>query len=78
MVVVATYRAGAKWEPKKLSEGDAVLALLRHTAQARERPAASLSALSRVAEQAIVLSGERSEASEVAPALIAAVIKAGS
>jgi hypothetical protein len=77
LVVLSTYREGAVWRPSRLSEGDALLKLLRHTAQTRERPADSLAALKRVIEGAVVLSGERGEASEVAPVLLDALTALG-
>jgi hypothetical protein len=76
LVVLSTYRGGAEWRPTPLSGGDAVLRLLRHTAQTRERPAASLKALRNMVEGAVVLSGERGEASELAPLLLGALAAA--
>jgi hypothetical protein len=70
LVVLSTYREGARWRPTRLSGGDGVLKLLRHTAQTRERPASSLEVLRRMVEDATVLSGERGEASELAPLLL--------
>lgn len=70
LVVFAPYRALAEWKPVRLSGGDAILALLRHTAQARQRPADALAALKRVVEDAVVLSGERGEAADIAHGLL--------
>lgn len=77
LVVISTYRSGAKWRPTQLSGGDAMLKLLRHTAQTRERPEESLEALRRMVEGATVLFGERGEAADVAPLLLEALTEAG-
>jgi len=70
-IVMTTYRPGAEWHPRRLSPGEAVLAVLENTVPARERPTESLRAVSRAVEQAIVLQGDRGEAEEFAPRLLA-------
>jgi hypothetical protein len=70
-VVVTTYRRGAEWAPKLLSTGDGALALLAHVVPARERPAESLRATRRAAEDAVVLEGDRGEAEDLVPLLLA-------
>ncbi len=77
LVVLSTYREGATWRPTHLSDGDGLLKLLRHTAQTRDRPAATLAALRRMVEGAKVLIGERGEAAELAPVLLDALAGPG-
>jgi hypothetical protein len=48
-----------------LSRGQAVLALLSHTVQARLRPAMALATLRRVAADATTLKGKRGEAEDM-------------
>jgi hypothetical protein len=63
LVVVAHYSPGAEWQPRRLSPGEAVLALLANTVPAQDRPAQSLAAIKNAVEGAIVLEGDRGEAS---------------
>jgi hypothetical protein len=71
MVVVTYYRPGAEWDPRELSPGEAALALLSHTVTARTRPDEAIRAISRAVENAVVYEGERGEAQELAPRLLA-------
>jgi hypothetical protein len=71
LVVLATYRRGAEWQPRRLSGGEAVLGLLSHTVPAQTRPAHVMPTLTRACEAALALKGERGEADEVAKALLA-------
>jgi hypothetical protein len=70
LVVVTSYRAGARWRPRCLSPGEGVLALIAHTVSVRRAPARALRALQRVARGAPVVASERGEAAHVAPALL--------
>lgn len=70
LVVLAEYRPGSAWRPTRLTAGHAVLEMLAHTVPARLRPQASLTALERAASRAVVLKGERDEASGVAGSLL--------
>ncbi|HKZ31159.1 MAG TPA: hypothetical protein VJ648_02260 [Vicinamibacteria bacterium] len=70
LVVLATHRPGAHWEPERLTPGQAVIELLAHTVPARLRPAASLGALERAVARAVVVKGERGEATELATRLL--------
>ena len=69
-VVVTRYRAGAEWQPKRLSSGGGVIALLANAVPAQARPKESLHALSRAVAGSIVLEGDRGEARPVAVALL--------
>jgi hypothetical protein len=73
LVVLAEHRPGAVWRPERLTAGQAVLEMLRHTVPARLRPEASLASLERVAARATVLKGERGEARELAEVLLRSV-----
>ena len=70
LVVLAEYRDGADWEPRRLSAGQAVLEMLKHTVPARLRPEESLAALGRAVSDAAILAGERGEAPELASRLL--------
>jgi hypothetical protein len=50
-----------------------VLTVLSHTLAARERPQDALAAVTRLAAEAIVLTGDRGEATEMVPALLSAL-----
>jgi hypothetical protein len=65
LVLLSVYEAGARWRPRPVSPGRAVLALLAHTVAARSRPAAALAALYGAVSGAMVLRGRRGEAHEV-------------
>jgi hypothetical protein len=70
-VLDATYRPGSAWRPTRLSPGQGALALLAHTVPARTRPDAVLPALKHAVEGATILTGDRGEADELAPLLLA-------
>jgi hypothetical protein len=73
LVAVTTYREGAAWEPERISPGDGVLALMANAIPAQTRPEATLQALSRCVDGALVLRGDRGEADAVAPLMLAAL-----
>jgi hypothetical protein len=66
LVLVTRYVGGARFRPRPLSPGRAVLELLSHTLPARRRPERVLDALTQAVEQASVLRGPRGEADEAA------------
>ncbi len=70
LVVATSYREGARWRPRQLLPGRAVMALLAHTVSARINPERALTTLRQVVGDALVLKGVRGEASEVAEALL--------
>ena len=72
-VVVTRYRPGAEWQPKRVSSGQGVLALLANTVPAHERPQESLRAVSRAVAGAIVLDGDRGEAGPAAESMLDAL-----
>jgi hypothetical protein len=66
LVLITRYVGGARFRPRPLSAGRAVLELLAHTLPARRRPGRVLAALSQAVAQASVLRGTRGEAKETA------------
>jgi len=70
LVVITRYRPGAQWRPRRLSPGQATLALLANTVSARRKPKEALARLSWVASHVPVLKGTRGEADEVVQALV--------
>lgn len=70
-VLVTRFRPGARWRPRELSGGQAVLRLLPHAVAARRRPADVMAALQAVAARARLLHGVRGEAKEIVPRLFA-------
>lgn len=71
LVLITEFRGGAKWAPRRVSGGQAVLAMLAHTVCARTRPKAALGCLAQVASAANFLEGPRGEAEETAAAVLA-------
>jgi len=70
LVAVTGYRPGARWRPRRLPPGQAILALLANTVPARRRPKVALATLLRVVSRAPVLKGVRGEAEEVLAAML--------
>ena len=71
LVVATSYREGARWRPRQLLPGRAVMALLAHTVSIRRKPERALTALRQVVADALTLKGVRSEAAETAENLLA-------
>ena len=65
MVVVSRYQAGARWRPRRLSEGEGALELMANTVSARRQPEAMLEAIRGVVSRAPVMKGRRGEARQV-------------
>ncbi len=66
LVVVSAYRAGAEFQPRRLSPGEGALALVANTVPARRVPERMLVTLERVVAQARLVSSDRGEAAAVA------------
>jgi hypothetical protein len=66
LVLITRYVGGARFRPRPLSAGRAVLELLTHTLPARRRPERVLDTLTQAVAQASVLRGTRGEAEETA------------
>lgn len=71
LVLVTQYRTGASWEPLELTRSEAVLEFLPHAFAAQERPQQTLAILGRAVKAATALKGDRGDAAELAPALLA-------
>jgi hypothetical protein len=69
-VVLAEYREGAGWRPRRLSPGHGALALLRNAVPARRAPEEALAVCRVVAENATFFRGVRGEAERVARFLL--------
>jgi len=65
LVVVSTYKSGARWRPRGLSAGEGALELMANTVSARRQPKAMLSAIRKVVSLAPVLKGNRGETDQV-------------
>jgi hypothetical protein len=70
LIVASRYHPGARWRPRRLSPGEAILALLAETVAARSRPAAALAALRQAVSGAVALRGRRGEAEVLAGVLM--------
>jgi hypothetical protein len=67
---VTEYQPKATWRPRKLSPGQALLALMDNTVAARRNPAHSMPILKQAVSGVVTLKGKRGEASETALALL--------
>ncbi|HXH09249.1 MAG TPA: hypothetical protein VNP04_05730 [Alphaproteobacteria bacterium] len=70
LVIVSTYKPGARWRPRRLSPGQGGLALLSHAVSARQQPEAALTVLRHVVSAVPVLKGVRGEAREAVRSVI--------
>ncbi len=70
LVLMTQYKDGARWRPRKLTAGKAVLEMLFNTVSARRNPERALTTLERVTAEADVWKGIRGQASEVVPAML--------
>jgi len=70
VIVVSKYRLGGRWNPRPLTPGEALLALIGNTVAFRRRPEASLRALRQVAARAKAFRTVRGEAGEIARKLL--------
>ena len=76
LVVLATYRPGAQWQPTELSPANAIVAVLANTVIARTRPAQAMSTLRTAFEDAVALQGVRGEADEIVEQVLEAAAAA--
>ena len=77
LISLTSYKEDARWRPKRMTPGEATLALLHHTFPARTDPDRTLRVLSHAASRAIGLKGSRGEASDAAAAMLARATKLG-
>jgi hypothetical protein len=73
MVGVTSYRDGAKWRPRTLTPGQAVLAMLQNTLPAQLDPEGSMHVLQTAVQRALLLKGTRGDAATTAAQLLAAL-----
>jgi hypothetical protein len=71
LILVTSYRAGARWRPRHLTAAPTLLALMRHTVAARGNPEHSMPILKQAVSGGLALTGVRGEA----PPLVSAVLK---
>lgn len=72
LVAMTHYEPGARWSPKALSPGQAVLALMETAVPVRNRPEATMHALREVVTHAPVVRGPRGEVEEAVEQLLGA------
>jgi hypothetical protein len=76
-VVLTTYMPGAEWQPRYLTRGEAILALMEHAEPGSERPEETFAGITRaVGQELVALQSERGEAEAVAPLLLSDVERA--
>ena len=74
LAVLTSYSAGGRVAPDDgFRSGHGALMLLGHAVQARTRPQATMQAIKRALEPALILSGERGEADDLAEELLGRV-----
>lgn len=73
LLVLTSFEAGATWQPRELSHGDAALGLLNHTLVARIRPEFALQVLANAVPYARALAGVRGEATTCAVEILRAL-----
>lgn len=69
-IVVTNYREGARFKPRMLSPGEAMLELLAITAPLRLRPRTAIARLRRLVDRAPVFKGVRGDADETAASIM--------
>ena len=76
-MVLTTYMPGAEWQPRYLTRGEAILALMEHAEPGSERPEETFAGITRALGQDLVaLQSDRGEAQAVAPLLLSDVERA--
>lgn len=65
LVVVTKYKPGARWRPRSITAGEALLRLLDNTVLARAQPQLALATLQRAVPSALALKGNRGEAQDM-------------
>lgn len=71
LVIVTAYQPEAMWQPRKLTPGQALLALMDNTVAARRNPAHSMPILKQAVAGVITLKSKRGEAAEIISTLLA-------
>ena len=73
LIAVAPYLPGAEWRPRRLSQGQALMALLDNTVTARYQPEIALQRLALAVAGATSYRGARGESADTAAALLAEI-----
>lgn len=71
LVVATHYDAQARWRPKPLTPGQAVLRLFDNTVDALRRPESAIDLFAAVAARCAAISGPRPSSEQIAPFLLA-------
>jgi hypothetical protein len=71
VIVLSQYRPGARWRPRRLSGGEAILRMVAHTVSARRSPGVVLPVLRQAVEKARAWMGTRGQARAVARWILA-------
>lgn len=69
-IVVTTYKPGSEWQPRELSPGESVLAMLSHTVAAQTRPEQVMRHITRAVDGAVAIESSRGDAESVVPLLL--------
>ena len=70
LVLVTSYRAGARWRPRRLTAAPTLLALMRHTVAARGNPTHSMPILKQAVSGGMTFDGPRGEARTLVSAIL--------
>ena len=73
LVLVTSYRVGARWRPRRLTAALALLALMRHTVAARGNPEHSMPILKQAVTGGMAFTGARGEARTLVSAVLSAL-----
>ncbi len=73
LTVITRFRDGAAWNPRRVTQAKAMVALFDNTVVARSRPEFALTVLAKAVKGTRALEGDRGEASEMAAALLDAL-----
>jgi hypothetical protein len=73
LVLETSYRAGARWRPRRLTAAPTLLALMRHTVAARGNPAHSMPILKQAVGSGTAFAGLRGEARPLVSAVLSHV-----
>jgi hypothetical protein len=69
-VIVTRFREGARWRPRPITPGQAMLTLLEHCASAQRSPEIAVATVKRMVSEALLLRGVRGDADETALPLL--------
>lgn len=70
LVVISWYERDGQWDPRRLSPGEAALALMANTMASHDRPKETLAAITKAVRGAEVLEGRRGEAAAIVEGLL--------